>query len=85
MQQTGRSEGGTMITKQKQKEVISVKQFVTDKKGQKVAAIVDIKELDRIMALLEDLSDLKTIEDRIAEPSEDYEDYSRKRKSRLHV
>ncbi|MCX5807231.1 MAG: hypothetical protein NT010_14415 [Proteobacteria bacterium] len=65
-----------MITKQKQKEVISVKQFVTDKKGQKVAAIVDIKELDRVKTMLEDLYDLKTIEDRIAEPSEDYENYS---------
>lgn len=74
-----------MITKQKQKDVISVKQFVTDKKGQKVAAILDIKELDRVKTLLEDLSDLKAIEDRIAEPSEDYEKYSKKRKSRLHV
>lgn len=74
-----------MITKQKQKDVISVKQFVTDKKGQKVAAILDIKELDRVKTLLEDLSDLKAIEDRIAEPSEDYDKYSKKRKSRLHV
>jgi len=74
-----------VITKQKQKDVISVKQFVTDKKGQKVAAILDIKELDRVKTLLEDLSDLKAIEDRIAEPSEDYEKYSKKRKSRLHV
>lgn len=74
-----------MITKQKQKDVINVKQFVTDKKGQKVAAILDIKELDRVKTLLEDLSDLKVIEDRIAEPSEDYDKYSKKRKSRLHV
>jgi hypothetical protein len=83
--QSGRSKGGTVITKQKHKEVISIKQFVTDEKGQKVAAIVDIKELDRVKTMLEDLSDLKTIEDRIAEPSEEYENYSRKRKSRLHV
>ena len=48
-----------MITKQKQKEVINAKQFVTDIKGGKVAAIVDIKEFNRIKALLEDLSDLK--------------------------
>ena len=74
-----------MITKQKQKDVINVKQFVTDKKGQKVAAIVDIKELHRVKTLLEDLSGLKVIEDRIAEPSEDYDKYSKKRKSRLHV
>jgi hypothetical protein len=74
--QPGRSNGGTVITKQKHKEVISVKQFVTDKKGQKVAAIVDIKELDMLNTMLEDLSDLETIEDRIVEPSEDYENYS---------
>jgi len=74
-----------MITKQKQKEVINAKQFVTDIKGGKVAAIVDIKEFNRIKTLLEDLFDLKAIEDRIAEPSEDYEKYSNKRKSRLHV
>ncbi len=74
-----------MSTALKQKDVINVKQYVTDKKGHKVAAILDIKELARITDLLEDLSDLKTIEDRVSEPSEDYEAYSRKRKSRLHV
>lgn len=35
--------------------------------------------------LFEDLSDSKAIEDRMSEPSEDYEAYSRKRKSRLPV
>lgn len=64
---------------------IRVKQYLTDKKGHKVAAVLDIKELTRVNDLLEDLIDLKTIEDRIAEPSEDYGAYSRKRKSRLHV
>ncbi len=74
-----------MSTGLKQKDIIDVKQYVTDKKGHKVAAILDIEELTRIKELLEDLSDLKAIEDRIAEPEEDYEAYSRKRKSRLHV
>ena len=64
---------------------IKVKQYITDAKGQKVAAILDIKEVARVNDLIEDLLDLKTIEDRIAEPTEDYEAYSRKRKSRLHV
>lgn len=64
---------------------IEVKQFITDAKGHKVAAILDIKELARINDLLEDLLDLKAIEDRISEPTEDYEAYSRKRKSRPHV
>lgn len=69
----------------KQKDIIKVKQYITDKKGHKVAAILEIEELARIKELLEDLSDLKAIEDRIAEPEEDYEAYSHKRKSRLHV
>ena len=74
-----------MITDTKEKDIVTVKQYVTDKKGHKIAAVLDIKELNRIERLLEDLSDLKTIEDRIPEPSEDYEAYSRKRKSRLRV
>jgi hypothetical protein len=74
-----------MLTKLKQKNIVTIKQYITDEKGHKVAAILDIKELVRVKELLEDFSDLKAIEDRIAEPSEDYEAYSRKRKSRLHV
>ncbi len=74
-----------MATGLKHKDIVDVKQYVTDKKGHKVAAILDIKELARVKDLLEDLSDLKAIKDRIAEPEEDYESYSRRRKSRLHV
>lgn len=74
-----------MLTKLKQKNIVTIKQYITDEKGHKVAAILDIKELARVKELLEDFSDLKAIEDRIAEPSEDYEAYSHKRKSRLHV
>ncbi|MEW6001892.1 MAG: hypothetical protein AB1638_04515 [Nitrospirota bacterium] len=73
-----------LAAKQKD-DYIKVKQYITNARGHKVAAILDIKELERINDLLEDLLDLKTIEDRIAEPAEDYETYSRKRKSRLHV
>ena len=74
-----------MPTALKQKNIINVKRYVTDKKGHKVAAILDIKELTKIENLLEDLSDLKAIKNRISEPSEDYKAYSRKRKSRLNV
>jgi hypothetical protein len=75
-----------MIARTKQKkDVVSVKQYVTDKRGHKVAAILDIDELKRIETLIENLSDLKAIEDRVAEPEEDYEAYGRKRKSRLNV
>ncbi|MEW6108026.1 MAG: hypothetical protein AB1632_02490 [Nitrospirota bacterium] len=64
---------------------IKVNKYITDKKGHKVAAVPDLKELARVSELLEDLVNLKTIEDRIAEPTEDHKAYSRKRKSRLHV
>ncbi len=74
-----------MLTKLKQKDIINIKQYITDEKGHKVAAILEIEELTRIKELLEDLSDLKAIEDRIAEPEGDYEAYSRRRKSSLHV
>lgn len=69
----------------KQKDVVDIKQYITDSKGHKVAAILDIKELARVKELIEDLSDLKAMEVRAAEPSEDYESYGRKRKSRLRV
>ncbi|HDH04892.1 MAG TPA: hypothetical protein ENH01_04155 [Nitrospirae bacterium] len=69
----------------KHKEIINVKEYVTDTKGNKVAAILSIDELNKVEKLLEDLSDLKAIENRIAEAEEDYEAYSRKRKTSLHV
>jgi len=74
----------SVASKQKDDQ-IKVKQFLIDAKGQKVAAVLDIKELARVNDLIEDLIDLKAIEDRAAEPAEDYETYSRKRKSRLNV
>jgi hypothetical protein len=48
-------------------------------------AIIDIEELNRIEEILEDSSDLKVINESVAEPAEDYEVYSRKRKARLCV
>jgi hypothetical protein len=72
-----------MLSDSKQKELVRVDRFVTDKKGRKVAAIIDIEELNRIEEILEDSSDLKVIRERVAEPAEDYEVYSRKRRARL--
>ena len=34
-------------------EYINVKQFVTDKRGRKLAAVIDMKELKRLEAILE--------------------------------
>ena len=65
--------------------MLSIERFVTDKKGRKVAAIIAIKELDRIEELIEVAADLKAINDRVAEPVEDYEAYSRKRKAHQRV
>jgi len=75
-----------MPTAAKQKDNhIKVKKYITKANGPKVAAILDVKELSRVNDLIAHLLDLKVIEDRIAEPTEDYEAYSRKRKSRLNV
>lgn len=41
-----------MPTAQKQKDIVHVKQYVTDAKGHKTAAILDIKELARVQELL---------------------------------
>jgi len=74
-----------MLSSVKKKDHINVTSFVTDNKGRKVAAIIDIKELNRIEELIEDAADLKAINDRVAEPTEDYETYSRKRKAHQRV
>ncbi len=74
-----------MLTSAKQKDRVKVDQFVTDKKGRKVAAIIGIKELGRIQDMLEDASDLKAISDRVSEATEDYKTYSRKRKVKKRV
>jgi len=60
-----------MSTILKQKDIIRVRQYVTDKRGHKIAAILDIEEIRRLEELREDLANLKVIEDRIKEPVED--------------
>jgi len=52
---------------------IKINQYITDDKGHKVAAIIEIEELKRLEELIEDLSDTKSIEDKKNEPEEDYE------------
>jgi hypothetical protein len=64
---------------------VRIKQFVTDEAGHKVAAILDIKELTRIEGLLEDLADLRAIEERKDEPAAAYREYRRKRKPSRNV
>ena len=70
-----------MATVSKQEAIIKIKQFVTNKKGQKVGAVLDMNELARVKDLLEDLIDLKYVEERVNEQEENYEAYSSKRKS----
>ncbi len=74
-----------MLAKVKQKDRIKVDRFVIDKKGRTIAAIIDIRELNRVEEMLEDVSDLKAINDRVSEPAEDYEAYSRKRRAHKRV
>ena len=42
-----------MPTALKEAEHIKVKQYITDKRGHKVAAVIDMNELDRLEILLE--------------------------------
>jgi hypothetical protein len=74
-----------MPTKVKEKKTIAVKRFITDEKGKKLSAIIDIKELERMKELLEDIEDLRVIEERKDEPVADFEEYLRKRKTRSRV
>ena len=41
------------VTAKQKEEHIKVKQFITDKKGQKMAAVIDMEELKRIETVLD--------------------------------
>lgn len=66
----------------RREDLLTVKQYITDPKGHKVAAVIGMEELDRLKGLIEDVSDLKAIKERKNEPVMEYETYSKKRKSR---
>ncbi len=51
-------------TPKQENNLIKINQYITDDKGHKVAAIIGIEELKRLEELIEDLSDIKSIEDR---------------------
>lgn len=57
-------------TVKREDNLIQVKQYITDKEGHKVAAIIEIDELERLKEMLKDLPDLNVIEDRKNEPGE---------------
>ena len=59
-------------TPKQENNLIKINQYITDDKGHKVAAIIEIEELKRLEELIEDLSDTKSIEDKKNEPEEDY-------------
>ena len=40
-------------------DTIKINQYITDKKGHKVAVIIEIGELERLKEIIEDLSDIK--------------------------
>ncbi|MBF0473795.1 MAG: hypothetical protein HQK91_04600 [Nitrospirae bacterium] len=64
---------------------MNIQQYITDKEGHKISAIIDIEELNRLDELIEDLSDLKAIDERIDEPVEDFKTYIKNRKTSLSV
>ena len=71
-------------TPKQENDLIKINQYITDDKGHKVAAVIEIEELKRLEEVIEYLSDMKSIEDRKNETGEDYETYSNKRKSQLN-
>ncbi len=72
-------------TPKQENDLIKINQYITDDKGHKVAAVIEIEELKRLEEVIEYLSDMKSIEDRKNETGEDYETYSNKRMSQLNV
>jgi hypothetical protein len=74
-----------MSLKTKQNDLIQIQQYITDKEGHKISAIIDIEELNRLCDLIEDLIDLKAIDERIDEPVEDFIAYIEKRNQSLNV
>lgn len=64
-----------MPTIQKQADIVKVKQYVTDAKGHKKAAILDMKELERVQELLEDLATSRRLKT----------GYARKKKATKHT
>lgn len=60
-----------MTTALKQEnDTIKINQFITDKNGHKVAAIIEIGELKRLKEIIEDLSDIKAFKDKKSESKE---------------
>jgi len=58
---------------------------VKDMSVEELQAMISNTVKKTVAKLLEDVLDLKTIEERKREPEEDYEAYSRRRKARRHV
>lgn len=58
---------------------------VKDMSVEELQAMISATVKKTVSKLLEDVLDLKAIEERKHEPGEDYEAYSRRRKARKHV
>lgn len=46
-------------TLKQESDTIKINQFITDKKGHKVAVIIEIEELKRLKEIIENLSDIQ--------------------------
>ncbi|MBF0606762.1 MAG: hypothetical protein SFH39_12870 [Candidatus Magnetobacterium sp. LHC-1] len=76
------------IQEQEQEEDIDflqIKGYITDNQGNKISAIVDIEELRRVGELIEDHYCMRILAERKDEPTEDYEEYSAKRRAEFNV
>jgi len=54
--------------------IIIKKQYIRDKKGKPVAVVVDLETFREIEELLEDIEDLKIVEERLDEEDLDWDE-----------
>lgn len=60
-----------MVTTMKQEnKPVKVKQYIIDDHGRKIAAIIEIEELNRLKEIIEDLSDIKAFKGKKSESKE---------------
>jgi hypothetical protein len=53
--------------------------YITDSDGVKTAVVIDIKQYEKLLALLEEIEDIEYVKSVQDEPTEDYQEYRKRR------
>jgi hypothetical protein len=56
--------------------------YITDSKGVKKAVVLDIKQYEKLLSLLEEAEDIEYVKSVQNEPTEDYQEYRKRRLKR---